>query len=141
MLHFLRRLAQTAPRVSAATPAGCTWLWLIAAVMAVAVPWVLFPVTGSGSSFQVLAPGPFSSALWPVILGAVMALGLWRWTDRLPQVPAGDIVVTGEAAIRSVVPWAEAIERADAYLRRWSVASLLLLCLLIVLAAAMVGGG
>jgi len=141
MLHFLRRLVQTAPRAPAAAPTGYTGPWLIMAVMAVAVPWALFPATGSGSSFQVLAPGPFWSALWPVLTGGVLALGLWWWTDRLPRVPAGDIVVAGEAAIRSVVPWAEAIERADAYLRRWPVASLLLLGLLIVLAVAMVGGG
>jgi len=141
MLHFLRRLAQTAPRASAAAPAGYTWPWLAMAVMAVAVPWALFSATGSGSPFQVLAPAPFWSALWPVLIGGVLALGLWWWTDRLPQMPAGDIVVAGEAAIRSVVPWAEAIERADAFLRRWPVASLLLLSLVIVLAAAMVGAG
>jgi formate hydrogenlyase subunit 3/multisubunit Na+/H+ antiporter MnhD subunit len=140
MLHFLRRLVQTARGAPAATPSGYTWPWLTMAVMAVAVPWALFSATGSGSSFQVLAPAPFWSALWPVLTGGVLALGLWWWTDRLPRVPAGDIVVAGEAAIRSVVPWAEAIERADAYLRRWPVASLLLLTLLIALAAAMVGG-
>src|SRR5215469_1339506 len=141
MLHFLRRLVQTAPRPSAAAPAGGTWPWLTMMVMAVAVPWALFPATGSGSSFQVFAPGPFWSALWPVMMGGMLALGLWRWTDRLPLLPAGDIVVAGEAATRSVLPWGEAIERADTYLRRWPVASLLLLSLLIVLAAAMLGGG
>lgn len=141
MLHFLRRLTQTAPRASAAAPAGFTWPWLTMAVMAVAVPWALFSATGSGSSFQVFAPAPFWSALWPVLAGGVLALGLWWGTDRLPRVPAGDIVVAGEAAIRSVVPWAEAIERADAYLRRWPVASVLLLGLLIVLATAMLSGG
>ena len=141
MLHFLRRLAQMTRRASAAAaPAGYTGPWLIMAVMAVAVPWALFPATGSGSSLQVLSLGPFWSALWPVMIGGVLALGLWRWTDRLPRVPAGDIVVAGEAAVRSVVPWGEAIERADAYLRRWPVASLLLLSLLIVLAAARLGG-
>ena len=141
MLHFLRRLVQTAPRAPAAAPAGCTWPWLIMMVMAVAVPWALFPATGSGSSFQVFAPGPFWSALWPLMMGGVLALGLWRWTDRLPRLPAGDIAVAGEAATRSVLPWGEAIERADTYLRRWPVASVLLLSLLIVLAAAMLGGG
>jgi formate hydrogenlyase subunit 3/multisubunit Na+/H+ antiporter MnhD subunit len=141
MLHFLRRLVQTAPRASAAVPASYTWPWVIMAVMAVAVPWALFPATGSGSSFQVLAPGPFWSALWPVIMGGVLAFGLWWCTESLPRVPAGDVVVVGEATIRSVLPWGEAIERADAYLRRWPVASLLLLSLLILLAVEMLGGG
>jgi formate hydrogenlyase subunit 3/multisubunit Na+/H+ antiporter MnhD subunit len=140
MLHFLRRLAQTAPGVSAARP-GYTWPWLIMAVMAVAVPWTLFPAAGSGSSFQALEPGTLWAAFWPVLFGGALALGLWQWANRLPRVPAGDVIVAGEAAIRMVLPWGEAIERADAFLRRWPVASLLLLSLAIVLAAAMVGAG
>jgi hypothetical protein len=140
MLHFLRRLAQTAPRASAATP-GYTWPWLIMAVMAVAVPWTLFPEVGSGSSFQVLTPRTLWAAFWPVLIGGALALGLSRWEDRLPRVPAGDVIVAGEAAIRAVLPWGEAIERADAFLRRWPVASLMLLSLAIVLAAAMMGWG
>ena len=109
--------------------------------MAVAVPWTLFPAAGSGSPFQALAPGTLWAAFWPVLIGGALALGLWRWEDRLPRVPAGDVIVAGEAAIRAVLPWGEAIERADAFLRRWPVASLMLLGLAIVLAAAMVGGG
>jgi len=140
MLHFLRRLAQTAPRASAATP-RYTWPWLIMAVMAVAVPWTLFPEVGSGSSFQVLTPRTLWAAFWPVLIGGALALGLSRWEDRLPRVPAGDVIVAGEAAIRAVLPWGEAIERADAFLRRWPVASLMLLSLAIVLAAAMMGWG
>jgi len=140
MFHFLCRLAQTAPRASAATP-GYTWPWLIMAVMAVAIPWTLFPAAGSGSSFQALTPGALWAAFWPLLMGGALALGLRRWEDRLPRVPAGDVMVAGEAVIRVVSPWGEAIERADAFLRRWPVASLLLLILAIVLAASMVARG
>jgi hypothetical protein len=56
-------------------------------------------------------------------------------------VPEGDVVVVGEAALRATVPWAEGIERADAYLRRWQVASLSLLALVIILGATMLAWG
>jgi hypothetical protein len=38
-------------------------------------------------------------------------------------------------------PWGEAIERADGYLRQWSVAGLSLLTLVIILGAAMLAWG
>jgi formate hydrogenlyase subunit 3/multisubunit Na+/H+ antiporter MnhD subunit len=143
MLHFLRRLVQTVPPDSEAAlpPAGYTWPWLIMAFAAVAVPWALYPTAESGSALEALAPGTLWAALWPVLLGGALAVGLWRWGHRLPRVPEGDVVVVGEAALRATVPWGEAIERADAYLRRWQVASLSLLALVIILGAAMLAWG
>jgi hypothetical protein len=111
------------------------------AFAAVAVPWALYPAAESGSVLESLAPGALWTALWPVLLGGVLAVGLWRWGYRLPRVPEGDVVVVGEAAIRATVPWAEAIERADGYLRQWPVASLSLLALVIILGAAMLAWG
>jgi multicomponent Na+:H+ antiporter subunit A len=142
MFHFLRRLVQTAPRDSEApSPAGFTWSWLIMAFAAVAVPWAFYPAAESGSALEALAPGTLWAALWPVLLGGVLAVGLWRWGHRLPRVPEGDVVVVGEAAIRATIPCAEAIERADGYLRQWPVASLSLIALVIILGAAMLAAG
>jgi formate hydrogenlyase subunit 3/multisubunit Na+/H+ antiporter MnhD subunit len=142
MLHFLRRLVQTAPRASeVAPPPGYTWPWFIVAFAAVAVPWALYPTAGSGTLLDALAPGTLWAALWPVLIGGALAVGLWRWGHRLPRVPEGDVVVVGEAAIRVTAPWGEAIERADGYLRQWPVASLSLLTLVIILGAAMLVWG
>jgi len=138
MLHFLRRLIQTSPRSSeAAPPAGFTWPWLIMAFAAVMVPWMLYPTAKSGTLLEALVPGTLWAALWPVLIGGILAVGLWRWEHRLPRVPEGDVVVVGEAALRATVPWGEAIERADSWLRKWAVASLSLLTLVIILGAAM----
>ena len=138
MLHFLRRLIQTSPRSSeAAPPAGFTWPWLIMAFAAVMVPWILYPTAKSGTLLEALVPGTLWAALWPVLIGGILAVGLWRWEHRLPRVPEGDVVVVGEAALRATVPWGEAIERADSWLRKWAVASLSLLTLVIILGAAM----
>jgi len=142
MLNFLRRLVQTTPRDPAtAEPTGLVRPWLIMAFAAVAVPWVLYPASGSGTLLDVLAPETLWAALWPVLIGGVLAVGLWRWGHRLPRVPEGDVVVVGEAAIRATAPWGEAIEGADGYLRQWPVASLSLLTLVIILGAAMLAWG
>jgi len=136
MFHFLRVLVRTVPRPSGVSPAGYTAPWLIVAAAAVAVPWALFPVAGTATSFPALAPGVLWSSFWPVLIGGVLALGLWRWEERLPRVPPGDIVVVAEATTRAALTWGERIERADGFLRQWPAASLLLMSLVIVLAAA-----
>ena len=137
MFHFLHRLMQMTPRVPGTAAAGYTVPWLIVTVAALAVPWALFPAPGAGSSLQALAPEVLWALFWPVLIGGALALFLWRWEDRLPRIPAGDIIVCEETAIRAVLPWGERIERFDALLRQWPVASLLLLILVITLAAAM----
>jgi len=90
---------------------------------------------------EAVAPRTLWAALWPVLIGGVLACGMWRWGHRLPRIPEGDVVVVGEAAIRATAAWGEAIERVDGYLRQWPVASLLLLTLVIILGAAMLTGG
>jgi multicomponent Na+:H+ antiporter subunit A len=80
MLHFLGRLVQTGARdPEAPPPAGYIWSWLIMAFAGVVVPWALFPAAGNGSMSQALASGTLWAALWPVLIGGVLAGGLWRW--------------------------------------------------------------
>ena len=139
---FLRRLMQTTRRSPArAVPTGLVRPWLIMAFAAVAVPWLLYPTTGSGTLLEALAPETLWATLWPVLLGGMLAVGLWFGAPRLPRVPEGDVVVVGEAALRATVPWGEAVERADGYLREWPVASLSLLTLVIILGVAMLAWG
>ncbi len=140
MFHFLHRLAQTGHRVSGVASPRYTVPWLLVAVASVAVPWALYPAVNAETPLQALAPQALWAAFWPVLVGGVLALFVWRWEDRLPRIPAGDIIVGEEAAIRVAVPWGERIERFDAFLRQWPVASLMLLLLAIVLATAMLTG-
>ena len=139
MLHFLRRLAQTTPRDPART--ALVRPWLIMALAAVAVPWLLYPMVEREGLLAALAPGMLWAAAWPVLAGGILAVGLWRWGDRLPRVPEGDVVVAGEAAMRGIAAWGEALDRAEGWLRGWPVASLSLLTLGIVLGAAMLAWG
>jgi multicomponent Na+:H+ antiporter subunit A len=138
MLHFLRRLAatgRTGPAVRA--PAGFLWSWSAAALAAIAVPWAIYPLAGSGTRVAALGLGANFSALWPVLLGGVVFAGVWRWRAHLPSLPEGDIVVAGEAAARAALASGAAVEGADAWLRQWPVACLSLLVLAILLGAAM----
>ena len=137
MLHFLRRLAAAGAASELAAPAGLTLSWLAIAFAAVAVPWGLYPLADNGARLAAIGPGALWAALLPVLLGGILAVGLWRSEYRLPRVPAGDIVVAGEAAVRATAAWGEATERADRWLRRWPVASLSLLLVGIILGAAM----
>ena len=127
--------------MTAASTTRYIWPWLTTALAALAVPWALYPAAVNGSLLQALAPGTLWAALWPILIGAALLAGLWRWRDRLPRVPEGDIVVVGETGVRATAVWGEAIERADDYLRRWPVASLSLLMLVIILSAAMLAWG
>jgi formate hydrogenlyase subunit 3/multisubunit Na+/H+ antiporter MnhD subunit len=142
MLHFLRRLVQIAPATSeAAVPPGLLRPWLILGFAAVAVPWVLYPIVESGTLLAAIAALKLRAASWPVLIGGVLAIGLWRWGHHLPRFPEGDVVVVGEAATRAIAPWGEAIERGDSYMRQWPVAGLSLLALAIILGALMLAWG
>ena len=141
MLHFLRRLVLGSARATEAPARGYIWPWLIAAFAAVAVPWALFPAVETGRWSQALSAENLWAALWPVLAGLALAFALWGWEYRLPQVPAGDVVVAGETALRATAAWGKAIDRADHYLREWPVASLSLLTLVIILGVAMLAWG
>lgn len=136
MLHFLRRLTATeAAGSEPSTPAGLLGPWLAVAISAVVVPWALYPLAQSGARAAALSPGALWAALWPVLSGGMLAIGLWR--TRLPRVPEGDIVVLGEGALGATVVCGNAIERADDWLRQWPIASLSLLSIAILLAIAL----
>ncbi len=138
MLHFLRRLAAIgASAAENAAPAGLVSPWLAMAFAAIAVPWGIYPLAGSGTRLDAIAPAAFGAALLPVLLGGLLSVWLARSEYRLPRVPAGDIVVVAQPMIRVSAVWGAAVERADRWLRQWPVASLSLLLLAIVLGAAM----
>jgi formate hydrogenlyase subunit 3/multisubunit Na+/H+ antiporter MnhD subunit len=137
MLHFLHRLMQTTSQDGEAPRTASTWTWLVIACAAVAVPWALYPMAGSGTPLEALAPRYLWASLWPVLLGTLLAVGLWGRRDRLPRVPVGDVVVAGERAMQAAASLGAAIDQTDGYLRQWPVASLALVALAIILGAAM----
>jgi formate hydrogenlyase subunit 3/multisubunit Na+/H+ antiporter MnhD subunit len=140
MLHFLHCL--TAPDETPArgtAPAGLVVPWLAMALAGLSLPWMLLGVAG-GTSGEIFAPGALWGALWPVLVGAFLALVLRRWPHRLPRVPEGDVLVACEGVGRSALRLGAALERVDGVLRQWPVAGLLLLWVAITLGLTMLGG-
>jgi multicomponent Na+:H+ antiporter subunit A len=132
MLHFLGRLARTEASSPAPTaPARLQLPWLVAAMAALLLPWLLYPATGLGQSGAALAPGELWSGLWPVAIGSALALLLRAGLARLPQVPEGDIAQAIDPASRAVRRWGRQFDLLDDFVRQWLVAALSLLLLAI----------
>ena len=142
MLHFLCRLmAMAAPDATAGVaPAKLAAPWLATALASVAVPWVIYLATGIGTVGDALAPAALWAAVWPVLAGGVLTLGLWRWGDRLPRIPDGDIVVFADGADGVARAAGAAAARLDVLLRQWPVAGVSLLAVAVVLATALLAG-
>jgi multicomponent Na+:H+ antiporter subunit A len=137
MLQFLRSLAKTASQDPQATAAaGLVWPWLATAAVSLVVPWTLYLAVASGTLPDPLAPAVLWKALWPVLLGAVLAIALWRWVRWMPRVPEGDVVVAIDGGVQVAVAWGKAMERMDSDLRQWPAAGVSLLILTIALGAA-----
>jgi multicomponent Na+:H+ antiporter subunit A len=115
--------------------------WMAMALASVAVPWILYPAVGIGSLSEAIAPAMLWKALWPVLFGGLLAVGLRRWGHKLPHIPAGDIVIGGGALTRVAAFCGAAMERVDALLRQWQIAVLSLVIVAILLAVAMMAGG
>jgi multicomponent Na+:H+ antiporter subunit A len=141
MLHFLFRLVANSEQDSRATLSmGLVLPWLAVAFCAVALPWALYPRIASTSLYEAFAPKELWAALWPVMIGGLLTIGLRRWGHLLPRIPAGDVLVLGGEAMRTARGVGAAIERVDRPLRQWPVAGLLLMLLTVVLAATMFAG-
>ena len=104
------------------------------------VPWLLYFANGVGTFYGALMPAALWEALWPTLIGALLAIGLRHWAKFLPDVPEGDIVVAGERAARATASWGATLERTDTLLRRWPVACFSLLVVAIILGALMLAG-
>jgi hypothetical protein len=79
-------------------------------------------------------------ALWPLIVGAALALALGARARRLPHVPEGDVLALLERAAPALRKAAAASERIEDWLRQWPVAGSFLLVLTIALAATLLVG-
>lgn len=128
MLHFVQRLRVAIQEAPMATLHwGLGGPWLVLAVAALVLPWALYDtVTGK-------AP----EGLWtittiaPVLAGAAFAL-LWnRISQRIPEIPAGDVLVFAErgSPIRDAV--SRAVVGLEHATRPWSVAGIALMLLVL----------
>ncbi len=132
MLHFLHRLwlEQHQQRETHA-PCALIWPWLCMALAAVLIPWALYLTLPLGTLQQALTIKALWNGLWPVLLGGLLLLALLRAPGVLPAIPAGDIA----AGLRSLAQLNAQLGKLsvalDNYSRRWIVATLSLLGLVL----------
>jgi formate hydrogenlyase subunit 3/multisubunit Na+/H+ antiporter MnhD subunit len=134
MLVFVFRLTRLPAADRAGASRGYLRSWAALAVAALLIPWFTFAAVGSPA--KALEPAKLWDAVWPMLIGAALALGLWAAGDRLPRLPAGDIVVAEEAAFRASMSLGPMFERFDRGLREWPAAGLCFLVIALALAAA-----
>jgi hypothetical protein len=121
----------------ARAPAAIAWSWWAMALASVVVPWALYVDIPIDALPKALAPSALWAALWPVLVGALLALGLERIWNSLPRIPAGDIGIA-LGRLHGVVDRAAAgFEGLDTFARRWSVAGIALLLLSLLFGCAL----
>jgi multicomponent Na+:H+ antiporter subunit A len=140
MLHFLSRLNATAPETaSAVEPMSLVVPWLVIAFASIFFPWVLYPHVSGVSVSEALSPKELWAALWPVLIGGLLAVPLLRWGDRLPRVPEGDVLAFGESTVPAVRKLGAAMEGIDARLRQWAVSGVMFVLLTLLLIKTLLG--
>jgi formate hydrogenlyase subunit 3/multisubunit Na+/H+ antiporter MnhD subunit len=135
MIHFLRRLVATPavdPMERAPTQLGLAWQTM--ALLSLVVPWVVYVAIPVGDVEKV--PSAVIDTLWPILLGGLLALGLWWRGDRMPRIQRGHLRVATASASRAALACGRMFEQADLALRQWPLASGLLLMLMLLLSAA-----
>ena len=128
MLHFVQRLRAAMQEAPAARPTwGLGGPWLVLAVAALVLPWGLYGVV----------TGKAPEGLWsittiaPVLAGAAFALFWVRIFQRVPEVPAGDVLVFAERGSPMRDAMARAVVGLEHATRPWPVAGIALMLLIL----------
>jgi hypothetical protein len=95
---------------------------------------LLYPVVGD--VWKALEFGNLLDALWPIVVGAALAIALPRSGLSLPRVPVGDTVVLYERAFSRLLTLGSWLERFDSRLRQWTAAGISLLLIVLSLLTA-----
>ena len=138
MTHFLTCLAVPPPGAAQECPASLIRFWPALALGAILLPWAFYPAVGDISN--ALEFSKVLDGLWPVAVGAGLALLLQRIGWPLPDVPVGDSIVLEERAFHRLLNIGPALETLDARLRQWPAAGVSLLLVILALLTAGVSG-
>lgn len=103
VLHFFSLARPRRAVADAEMPPPGLWVpWL--ALLVVDSLFLLMPPVDSAELHLLMRRDKLWSAGWPVLVGALLSAAAWRWRGRrgrdVASVPAGDVLVLGEAAAR-----------------------------------------
>lgn len=134
MLHFIAvMLRETAENPDAAAPQGEVAPFLAVAIASLVIPWWLYPVLSGEPLASAWEIGSLWKLAWPMLLGAAVFILAGRFEGLAGRVPEGDILVLAERQAPRFARLPAAIERLDGALRRWPVAGLVLIGVVILL--------
>ena len=138
MLHFARRLrAEPSSEVTAPEPSWPMGSYLTLAAASVLIPWALYPLATGASRASVFALDALWASLWPVLLGALLAVLWFRRGKQALHVSTAEVVRSGVYLSKVASRCGEAIESVERRLRQWPAASSSLVLAAILLCAAM----
>ena len=119
--------ARRASDAEARAPGVLVGAWLVMALAALVVPWLLYLEFPVDELPKALAPDALWAALWPVLVGAALAFLLDRSRQLLPRIPVGDIGIALGGLKGASLAAGVGFERTDTFLRRWPIACIALL--------------
>jgi formate hydrogenlyase subunit 3/multisubunit Na+/H+ antiporter MnhD subunit len=136
LAHTAALLAQAGVKNGDARPMFVPWLVLVG--IALALPFALFPAVTGQPVGSILTPGTALKGILPIALGLGASTLLFSFSRSLREIPAGDLLaLAGRASPVAAAPVAWAV-RIDAILRRWTVATLSVVILMLFLVAIFV---
>lgn len=136
MLHFLARLRYAPPCCEGKSAIGVTAPWLLVTIASIVIPAAYFVADTPAGIAPLLNFRLVRDFLWPPLAGAVLAAASWRWIDRAPIAPEGDIAVLAQRAAGGFGFAGLFIECAERLLRSWPAAAATILAIGISLAGA-----
>ena len=142
MLHFLRCLKENLSLIpNAAATKGQTLPWLVLTLASFIIPIAIYFMAPNHQLADALKPYALWSALWPILVGGLIALGLTRF--RLPKIAIspgdiGTVILNAFAHPRAAISIRFA--KLDAALGQWPIATMTLLSVLILFTIAFIFG-
>lgn len=138
MLHFLRCLKENlSPIPNASAKIGQTLPWISLTIASFIIPIVIYFHAPDHKLADALQPYALWSALWPVLVGILIACCVTRFKIPPIEIMPGDI---GSAMLNALARPAQGISTAlvkiDAGLGRWPLATITLLSLLLLFGVA-----
>jgi multicomponent Na+:H+ antiporter subunit D len=131
-----RRVTPRVP-IPRAQEAGAFALALCSLLLGL-VPWEPYLSAPVGTSPNPLALETLSKTVWPILIGAVLAVLLGSWGGRAAQMLLGKpLVIVVDPIRRHALTFSKMIELVDDVFQRWTAATVSLLIVAILLSAAM----